>query len=102
MFARESLHLSVNFHLSGIVVTKVLGLKVLMMKFATFFGLKLGHLVFSATKQLSVTLQSHDIYAQQAVSAANVTKNYLRRLRSQEVYETFYKDVVANAKDLRN
>ena len=70
------------------------------MKFATFFGLKLGHLVFSASEQLSVTLQSHDINAQQAVSAANATKNYLQRLRSQAAYETFYKDVVIKGKDL--
>ena len=84
----------------GKLVAKVLGLKLLMTKFATFFGLKLGHLVFSATEQLSVILQSYEINAQQAVSAANATKQYLQRLQSQATYETFYKAVVANAKDL--
>ena len=71
-----------------------------MMKFATFFGLKLGHLVFSATEQLSSTLQTHDINAQQAISAANATKYHLQTLRNQVTYETFYKTVVANAEDL--
>ena len=56
----------------GEVVAKALGLKTLMMKFATFFGLKLGHLVFNATEQLSSTLQTHDINAQQAISAAKL------------------------------
>ena len=51
----------------GEVVAKALGLKALMMKFATFFGLKPDHLVFSATEQLSSTLQTHDINAQQAI-----------------------------------
>ena len=45
----------------GDVVAMVLGLKTLMMKFAS--GLKLGHLVFSATEQLPSTLQAHDINA---------------------------------------
>ena len=64
----------------GEVVAKALGLKALMIKFATFFGLKLGHLVFSATEQLSSTLQTHDINAQQAISAANATKYHLQTL----------------------
>ena len=50
------------------------------MKFATFFGLKLGHLIFSATEQLLSTLQTHDINTQQAISAANATKHHLQTL----------------------
>ena len=84
----------------GEVVAKALGLKTLMMKFATFFGLKLGHLVFSATEKLSSTLQTHDINAQQAISAANATKHHLQPLQSQSTYETFYKGVITNAKDI--
>ena len=84
----------------GEVVAKALGLKTLMMKFATFFGLKLGHLVFSATEQLSSTLQTHDINAQQAISAANATKHHFQTLQSQLTYETFYKGVITNTKDL--
>ena len=71
-----------------------------MTKFAAFLGLKLSRLVFSPTEQLSVTLQSHDINAQQAVSATKATKEYLQRLRSDSAFEHFYKGVVADAENL--
>ena len=50
---------------------KVLGLQALMTKCAVFFGLKLSMIIFSATEQLSVTLQCHDVNAQLAISAVN-------------------------------
>lgn len=71
-----------------------------MTKFTTFFGLKLSRLVFSVTEQLSVTLQGHDVNAQQAVSAAKATKEYLQRLRSHTTYEHFYKTVVTDSANL--
>ena len=43
---------------------KPLGLLALMEKFSTYYGLKLSFLVFSATEQLSKTLQSSSITAQ--------------------------------------
>ena len=72
----------------------------LMTKFAAFIGLKLSRLVFSPTEQLLVTLQSHDINVQQAVSATKATKEYLQRLCSDSAFENFYKDVVADAENL--
>ena len=85
----------------GESTAKSLGLRSLMTKF-DIFGLKLSRLVFSATEQLSVTLQGHDINAQQAVSAAKATKEYLQRLRSQSAYEHFYKAVVTDSEGLTN
>ena len=84
----------------GEPAAKSLGLRSLMTKFAAFLGLKLSRLVFSPTEQLSVTLQSHDINAQQAVSATKTTKEYLQRLRSDSAFEHFYKGVVADAENL--
>ena len=84
----------------GEPAAKSLGLRSLMTKFAAFLGLKLSRLVFSPTEQLSVTLQSHDINAQQAVSATKATKEYLQRLRSDSAFEHFYKGVVADAENL--
>ena len=46
-----------------------------MGKLSTFFGLKLAHLVFSASEQqLSITLQNKDTTAQDANIAVNLAK----------------------------
>ena len=58
--------------------------------------------VFSATEQLSVTLQSHSINAQQAISAVNAATQYFHRLRSDSSYDNFYKSVVEASTDLTN
>ena len=44
-----------------------------MEKFSTFFGLKLGYLVFSITERLSCTLEGKDTTIQEAVEAAKLT-----------------------------
>ena len=64
-----------------------------MTKFAVFLGLKFSVITFGATEQLSVTLQSHDINAQQATSAVNAATQYLR---SDSSYDNFYKSVVSS------
>ena len=73
----------------GEPAAKALGLRALMTKFAVFFGLKFCMVIFSATEQLSVTLQSHDINAQQATSAVNAASQYFHRLRSDSSYDNF-------------
>ena len=71
-----------------------------MEKFSTFFGLKLGYLVFSLTERLSCTLQGKDTTVQEAVEAAKLTELYLCRLRSDEEYTKFYRKVLEASKDL--
>ena len=71
-----------------------------MEKFSTFFGLKLGHLVFSITERLSGTLQGKDTTIQEAVEAAKPTESYLQRLRSDEEYAKFYQDVLQTSQNL--
>ena len=68
-----------------------------MEKFSTFF---LGHLVFSVTERLSRTLQGKHTTVQEAVEAAKLTESYLQRLRSDEEYTKFYKEVVQASQDL--
>ncbi len=46
------------------------GLLSKMEKFDTLFSLKLGYLIFSATEQLSINLQSKDITIQEAIKGA--------------------------------
>ena len=80
----------------GEPAAKALGLQALMTKFAVFLGLKFSVITFSATEQLSVTLQSHDINAQQATSAVNAATQYFHILRSDSSYDNFYKSVVSS------
>ena len=75
------------------------GLKALMEKFSTFFGLKLSFMVFSAMEELSKTLQSSDLNAQEASSAAASALKFLKRQRSDDQFITFYHSVVSEAKD---
>lgn len=53
------------------------GLLAMMDKFKTFFELKLSHLNFSGTEQLSLTLQGKDTTIQEATIAAETTIQYL-------------------------
>ena len=61
-----------------------------MEKFCTFFGLHLSHLVFSATEQLSLSLQDKDTTVQEAIQASNLALNYLESQRSDEAFNYFY------------
>lgn len=76
---------------------KALGLSALMEKFSTFFGLKLAFLIFSATEQVSLTLQYKDINAQEACMAVNAAKSFLIRQRSDSSFHTFYQSVADEA-----
>ena len=60
-------------------------------KFATYVGLKLSFLVFSATEQLSITLQTSGTNAQEALTAAKAAKLYLERQRSETAFDLFWK-----------
>lgn len=46
-----------------------------LLKFDSFFGLKLGHLLFGAAEQLSRMLLGKDTIIQQTITSANLAKN---------------------------
>ena len=71
-----------------------------MEKFKTFFGLKLSFLIFSATEQLSLTLQSIDTCIQEAVTASKLAIHFLERQRTDGAYDCFYNSVLCESKDL--
>ena len=54
------------------------------------FGLKLAHILFGATEQVSLLLQRKDIAIQEALSGVDTAKAYFKRLRSEEEFERFY------------
>ena len=60
-------------------------------KFATYVGLKLSFLVFSATEQLSITLQTCGTNAQEALTAAKGAKLYLQQQHSETAFDLFWK-----------
>lgn len=58
------------------------GLLLSFEKFSTLFGLRLSHLLFSASEQMSLTLQKKDIALNEALSAVDVAKKFFKRTRS--------------------
>ena len=79
---------------------KAIGYLNSMDKFSTYFGLELSYLVFSATEQLSITLQGTDTSLQQAVQAAKLAIAYMERQRSDAAYDSFYSHVLAKSESL--
>ncbi|CAF3500966.1 unnamed protein product [Adineta steineri] len=71
-----------------------------MENFQTFFGLKLGHLIFVATEELSCSLQRVENSLHDVLCAVNVLINYFTRIRSDEYFENFYSKLVAEAEYL--
>ena len=51
-----------------------------MEKFSTLFGLKLAHLIFAGSEQLSLTFQGKDTTVEEAIGSAKLAISYLERL----------------------
>ncbi len=69
-------------------------------KFSTFFGLHLAYLIFSATEQLSLTLQSKNTTIQEVVMSSELAVAFLEKQRSQSAFELFYDRVLKESGDL--
>lgn len=55
-----------------------------MENFSTYFGLKLSHLIFSTTQQLSITLQGCNTTMQEAVDSCNLAIKFLLSQRNED------------------
>ena len=62
--------------------------------------MKLSYLIFSGTEQLSLTLQGKDITVQEGTMAAETTIEYLKRLRTDNTFSTFYSQVLEQSHDV--
>lgn len=71
-----------------------------MEKFSTFFGLKLGYLVFAASEVLSVNLQAVKTTVHDATKAVNLARNYYTDLRSEDKFSEFFKGVCLGAREI--
>ena len=79
---------------------KASDLLALMEKFSTYYWLKLSFLVFSATEQLSKSLQSSSITAHEAYMAVAAVKHFLQQQRIESSFDYFYRSVVDELKYL--
>ena len=69
-------------------------------KFETYFGLKLAHLLFGASEQLSKTLQAKDLTLQEALSSVALASSFYKRQRTERAFDHFYDDVTKLATNL--
>ncbi len=69
---------------------KAFGLIQLLEKFDTLFGLNLSYQLFSASEQVSLTLQKKNIAIHDALSAVEAVKNHFKILRTDEELDRFY------------
>ncbi|XP_062511818.1 zinc finger MYM-type protein 1-like [Corticium candelabrum] len=79
---------------------KAYGIFSALRKFQTLFGLKLGHLLFSAAEEVSKALQAVDTSIQEAMTSVNVAAQYYNRHRTDVEYEKFYASAIKLATDL--
>ena len=66
---------------------KANGLFEQMSKFSFFFGLKLGHLIFSATERLSRVIQGSSCSLQDVLCAAEAVIQHFQRIGGKICYE---------------
>ena len=81
---------------------KAHGFRVQTDSFDTYFGLKLGHLIFSASEQLSINLQAQNITIQEATCGAELLVSHLQSLRTEAQFNVFYDLVVVQSSSLTN
>ena len=79
---------------------KASGLLHSLEKFNTLFGLRLGHNLFGAAENVSLTLQRKNITIQDALTAIDTAKKYFKRVRSEEEFNQFYEKTVKLSDEL--
>ncbi len=76
------------------------GVLSILESFSTLFGLRLGHLLFAAAEETSISLQAKDTTVQEAMSSVGVLKSFFQRQRNEEAYSALYDATEAIAADL--
>ena len=73
--------------------SRIIGVKTQMESFHRFFGLNLGHRIFSHTDNLSKTLQAKKNSACRSKRLAELTIQVLQNLRNEHSFNSFYHTV---------
>ena len=76
--------------------THIIGVQTRMNKFNYFFGVKLAILLLRHSDNLSTTLQSPKLSASQAQSIAQKTVITLEKIRDDDYFLLFWKEVLIN------
>ena len=69
-------------------------------RFEIYFGLKLCHLVFSCTEEVSLLLQEKSTTLEDACQQVAVAKRYLEMQLTDDSFHAFYQKVVVDSRDL--
>ena len=72
----------------------IIGVKTQMESFNLFFGLNLGHRIFSHTDKLSKTLQAKKMSACSSKRWAELTIQVLQNMKNEHLFNSFYDSVV--------
>ena len=81
-------------------MAKASGLLAQMEQFDKFFALKLAYLVFSASEQFSIKLQTKDISIQEAIGGTKLLSTHLKSLRNETNFDSFYDSVLHGSRNL--
>ena len=74
---------------------RIIGVKSQMIKFTLWFGLKLCERLLKITDNLSMTLQKQSLSAAQGYEIANLTIKTLQRMRTGELFKSFFETLKA-------
>ena len=73
---------------------KASGLLIKMESFEVFFGLKLAHLIFSASEQFSTNLQAKDNLVFDAIRGAELLISHFKSLSDESNFDRSYEDIL--------
>ena len=76
------------------------GILATLEKFDCLFGLKLGHLLFSAAESTSLVLQAKSTSFQDALVSVNATQSFYKCQRQDEAFDYFFESTVKLAQEL--
>ena len=80
--------------------SKASGLLMKLESFDIFFGLKLSHLIFSASEQFSTNLQAKDTTIYEATHGAELLVSHYKSLRIESKFDRFYDDILEQSSGL--
>ena len=91
-------HCLQNDNLETEVKARIKGVKEKMKTFEFFFGLNIGHRLFSHTDNLSKTLQAEKMSACSSKRTANLVVTVLQNLRNEESFNQIYELITTKSK----
>ena len=80
---------------------RIHGVQAQMQTFGYFFGLRLGFIILGHSDNLSMWLQAKNLCAAEAQKIAKSTVSPLKKLRSDDKFNLFWKDVENKAAIIR-